>query len=319
MIDQRLSLADPAHWLAVQGAQIIALAEACRDLGRLEATIASLPEAEASGARDRLALIEVEAMLRAQGLMLGRDEIGREMLDARSGSDPEALRLARWAVRRLEGQGVLADLAAFLGLHRRAGADAMPGPDLELRPQGREFDAAAAEFLQAADGFGVLHPLARRPALLAAWRMAGMSLPGQMVEPAVWSARHMAAGGEGLRFVPMGRHGRRIWAGYGTPADRLAAHLAAVRAGAQDSRALILRLRDWSGRARAATAGIKGDNAARVIAVLAARPFVSAMETEARAGVSRPTAERMLKRLADLGLTRDVTGHRRFRLWTAAA
>ncbi|QDA36969.1 DUF1403 family protein (plasmid) [Paracoccus liaowanqingii] len=41
------------------------------------------------------------------------------------------------------------------------------------------------------------------------------------------------------------------------------------------------------------------------------------MEMETRAGISRPTAERMLKRLNELGLTREVTGNRRFRLWTA--
>lgn len=52
-----------------------------------------------------------------------------------------------------------------------------------------------------------------------------------------------------------------------------------------------------------------------MIAVLIARPFVSAMETETHARISRPTAERMLTRLEDLGLTREVTGHRRFRLW----
>jgi ribosomal protein S25 len=80
-----------------------------------------------------------------------------------------------------------------------------------------------------------------------------------------------------------------------------------------------MRFRDWSERARAATAGIKGNNAARLIAMLAARPLVLAMEMETRARISRPVAKRMLRRLADLGLTREMTGHRRFRLWTIAA
>ncbi|QDA35933.1 DUF1403 family protein (plasmid) [Paracoccus liaowanqingii] len=309
------SLADPQPWLAAQAAQASALADAARDLGRLEATLLALPAAEAAGARERLIHIEVEAMLRAQGLMLGRDEIGRELMEARAASDPEALRLARWAVRRLEGQGALMDLPAFLGLHRRAASDEPSATSMDLRLQGREFDGAAVEFLAAVDAFAALHPLACGPAALALWRMAELSPPGQVVEPAVWSARHMAAGAEGLRFVPFGRHGRRVWTGYGPPADRLTTHLAALRAGAQEARALILRIGAWSERARAATSGIKGDNAARVIAVLAARPFVSAMEIETRAGISRPTAERMLKRLNDLGLTREVTGNRRFRLW----
>lgn len=313
-----LSLADAAAWRAAQAEHVGALAQAARDVGRLEGTLAALSPGEAAGARERLALIEVEAMLRAQGLMLSQGEIGREVMEAGARADPEALRLARWAVRRLDGQGALADLAAFLGLHRRAGPDDAQPAGLDMRPRGDDFDDAAADFLQAVDGFAALHPLARGPATLALWRMAGLSPPGQVVEPAIWSARHMAVGAEGVRFVPMGRHGRRVWTGYGPPADRLAAHLAALSAGAQEGRALIGRIRDWSARARSATAPIKGDNAARVIAVLAARPLVSAMEVEARAGVSRPTAERMLKRLTDLGLIREVTGHRRFRLWTVA-
>ncbi|WP_228461930.1 Fic family protein [Paracoccus liaowanqingii] len=309
-------MANSQPWLAAQSAQASALADAARDLGRLEATLLALPAAEAAGARERLVHLEVEAMLRAQGLMLGRDEIGRELMEARAASDPEALRLARWAVRRLEGQGPLADLPAFLGLHRRAASDGPSATSMDLRLQGREFDGAAVEFLAAVDAFAALHPLARGPAALALWRMAELSPPGQVTEPAVWSARHMAAGAEGLRFVPFGRHGRRVWTGYGPPVDRLATHLAALRAGAQEARALIQRIGAWSEQARVATTGIKGDNAARVIAVLAARPFVSAMEMETRAGISRPTAERMLKRLNDLGLTREVTGNRRFRLWT---
>ncbi|QDA36967.1 hypothetical protein E4191_23320 (plasmid) [Paracoccus liaowanqingii] len=97
------SLTDPRPWLAAQAAQASALADAARDLGRLEATLLALPAAEAAGACERLAHLEVEAMLRAQGLMLGRDEIGRELMEARAASDPEAL--------RLELCGILGDAA----------------------------------------------------------------------------------------------------------------------------------------------------------------------------------------------------------------
>lgn len=306
--------ADPHLWALAQGRLSGPLARAAREVGRLEATLAALTPTDAAGACERLALAEVEAMLWAQGMVLPREEIGREMLDARAASDPEALRLARWAVRRLAGQGRSGDLAAFLGLHRHR--DPVAGLD-DLRPQGAEFDAAAAEFLAAVAGLAPLEPLARGPALLVLWRMTGLSAPGQVVEPAVWSARAMAVGAEVLPFVPMGRHGRRVWSGLGLPEARLAAHLVALAAGAAEARAGVLRLQAWSVRARDATTGIKGCNAARVIAVLVARPLVSAAEVEARAGVSRPTAERMLARLATLGLVREVTGHRRFRLWAA--
>ncbi|MBM3606529.1 MAG: DUF1403 family protein [Alphaproteobacteria bacterium] len=309
---------DASVWGAAQERQARALAEAAQGVGRLEATLAALPVPEAKGAVRRLALVEVEAMLWAQGLVLRRDEIGRDLMEARVASDPEAMRLARWAIRRLEGQAGLADLSKFLGLHRRSLPDEAPPQLPGLRPQGMEFDAAAAEFQAGVAGLDDLHPLARGPAVLALWRGAGLSPAGQVVEPSVWSARHMAAGADDLRFVPLGRHGRRIWTGYGPPEDRLAAHLAALRDGVQEARAQILHIRNWTQRACSTTAAIKGDNAARVIAVLAAQPLVSAMEVETLAGISRPTAERMLKRLTDLGLAREVTGHRRFRLWAVA-
>ena len=41
------------------------------------------------------------------------------------------------------------------------------------------------------------------------------------------------------------------------------------------------------------------------------------MQVEAEAGISRITAERMLNRLAQMGLTREVTGGSRFRFWAA--
>lgn len=309
---------NPAPWIQAQARQVPALAEAARELGRLEATLAALPEEEASGARLRLSLLEVEAMLWAQGMPLRRDEIGRDLMDARTGSDPEAMRLARWALRRLEGQGDTARLASFLGLHRRSSADEEGTSEtLLFRPQGKEFDAAAAEFLAALETAGDLHPLARGPLVLMLWRLSGLSAPEQVVEPAVWSARHMAQGAETLRFLPLGRHGRRVWTGYGSPEERLSAHLAAVHAGAREARTLTLQLVRWAAAARVATAWIKGDNPARVIAVLASRPLASAMEVEASARISRPTAERMLNRMTDMGLLREVTGTKRFRLWAA--
>ncbi|MBM3605615.1 MAG: hypothetical protein FJX25_12945 [Alphaproteobacteria bacterium] len=47
-----------------------------------------------------------EAMLWAQGLILRRDEIGRDLMETRANSDPEAMQLARWALRRLRGRGI---------------------------------------------------------------------------------------------------------------------------------------------------------------------------------------------------------------------
>lgn len=315
---------DPALWRLAQASLSLVLAEAAQALGRLEGQIAALPAAVRKGAIHRLALLEVEAMLWAQGIPLARDEIGRDLMDLRAGTDLEALHLARWAIRRLEGQGGLADLRGFLGLHRPANAPA-PAGDLAPRPTGEAFDASAAAFLAGAERLSGLHPLTRAPALRLLWRLAGLSPPGLRIEAAVWSARAMigdrtgtGAAGGGLSFVPLGRAGRIVWIMGGDPAEQSARHLEAVRDGCGEARAQLIRLAAWSETAAAATAPLKGDNPDRVLAVLLAHPLASAAMVETQAGISRLTAERQLNRLTGMGLIREVTGTKRFRLWAAA-
>ncbi|WP_223191332.1 hypothetical protein [Paracoccus thiocyanatus] len=307
---------DAGAWISAQGRLAVELARAAFALGRLDGAVAALDPAARQGANRRLALIEVEAMLWAQGTALRREEIGRDLMEARAGADLEAMRLARWAIRRLEGQGDAQDLRGFLGLHRAevSGLDDL----LATRPTGRDFDGAVAEFHDLAGQVAGLAPLARAAALRVLWRSCGLSAPEVLAEPAVWTARAMAEGCDGLGFVPLGRHGRAVWVDAGTPAERLARHLAAVAAAAQDARHELARVLDWQARALAAMAGIKGDNPGRVVRALAAHPLLSAAMLEESAGISRDTAERMLARMKGLGLAREITGGRRFRLWMAA-
>lgn len=117
--------------------------------------------------------------------------------------------------------------------------------------------------------------------------------------------------------MPLGAAGRRVWTAGGAIEERLAGHLAAVASGARAGREEIRRLEAWSAEARVATSGIRGANAERVIAVLAARPLVSAEDVAAGAGISRMTAERMLNRIKGLGVVREIVGASRFRLWRA--
>lgn len=307
---------DASAWFSAEAGQAAELARAAFALGRLEGAVAALePEARA-GANRRLALIEVETMLWAQGTPLRREEIGRDLMEARAGADLEAMRLARWGIRRLEGQGDARDLRGFLGLHRAAvsGLDAL----LATRPTGRDFDAAVAEFRDLAGQVAGLSPLVRAAALRVLWRLCGLSAPEMLAEPATWTARDMAEGCEALRFVPLGRHGRGVWVDGGSPAERVARHLAAVTAGIQDARHELARVADWQARALEAMAGVKGENAGRVIRALAAHPLLNAAMLEESAGISRDTAERMLSRMKALGLAREITGGRRFRLWMLA-
>jgi len=307
---------DPDAWISAQAGLAAELARAGYALGRLDGAVAALEPEARPGACRRLALIEVEAMLWAQGTPLRREEIGRDLMEARAGADLEAMRLARWAIRRLEGQGDARDLRAFLGLHRAELQGLEEG--LAARPTGRDFDAAAAEFRDMAGRLAGLAPVARAAALRVLWRLCGLSAPEMLAEPAAWTSRAMAEGCEALRFVPLGRHGRAVWVDAGSPAERLARQLAAVTAAAADARHELARLAEWQARALAAMAGVKGDNPARVIRALAAHPLLSAAMLEDSAGISRDTAERMLARLKSMGLAREITGGRRFRLWMAA-
>ncbi len=305
----------PEDWLAAQNALAGLLARASAAIGRLDATLAALPPEGQDGATRRLALIELEAMLWVQGSPLRREEIGRDLMDARAGTDLEAMRLARWGLRRLEGQGPLTDLRAFLGLYRTE--TPVLAESLAQRSVGAAFDAGAAEFAAGAGALAGIEPAARAPALRAAWRLADLSAPECLTEPACWTARDMAEGCEALHFVPLGRHGRAVWIDGGPALPRMRRQLEAVLQGATDARRELIRIAGWAGRARDAVAGIKGDNPGRVVAALAAHPLMTTAMVEQATGISRDTAERLLTRMQAMGLLREITGARRFRLWTA--
>lgn len=315
----------PADWLAAQAGLAVDLAGAALAAGRLEARLTAMEEATRAGATRRLALAEIEEMLRAQGTPLSREEIGLDAMAARAGTDLAAMAQARWALRRLEGQSDPARLRDFLALHRtddRIGqrdGDRATDPAWAARLSGAAFDAAAADFLEAVEGLSRIHPLARAPAVRMLWRLADLSPGGAGIEAAVWAARDMARATPGLAFLPLGRHGRAIWTDGGPPEARLARHLAAVARGAADACRMLDRLACWAQAAREATAAIKGRNPARIIAALAAHPVLHTAQVEDLAGISRDTAERLLSRMRALGLVREITGARRFRLWAAAA
>lgn len=309
------ALPRPADWLAAQSALAVDLAGAALAVGRLDARLSLMDAQSRAGATRRLALIEIEEMLRAQGTPLSREEIGLDAMAARAGTDLQAMAQARWALRRLEGQSDPARLRDFLALHR---SEDRAEPAWSDRPAGAVFDAAEADFLEGMAALSGLHPLARAPAARMLWRLADLSPDDAAIEAAVWAARDMARATPALAFLPLGRHGRAIWADGGLPERRLSRHLAAVAQGATDACRTLDRLADWAQAAVDATAAIKGRNPARVIAALAAHPVLHTAGVEELAAISRDTAERLLSRMREMGLVREITGARRFRLWAAA-
>lgn len=301
----RQSPVDPGTWLTAQAGLALPLARAAQALGALDAHVAG-----DQGMIRRLAMIEVEAMLWAEGTPLPREDIGRDLMAGRASSDRQVMAKARWALRRLEGQADPADLRSFLALHRAH------DPAETGRAAGDSFDAAARDFA-ALIASPALHPLTRAAMALSAWPLTGLSPDEDLAEAAVFAGRIAAADLELLPFAPLGQAGRRIWRQSGTPETRLAAWLDTIRDGAQRARAEAIRLDDWAARARASTARLKGDTSARVIAALRAAPLMTTEMVEIEIGASRDTAERMLAKLHQMGLIREITGTRRFRLWTA--
>lgn len=310
-------LIDPRKWQRAQEMSVTELADAAMAVGRLDAMLGDMSGTDRDGAIRRLALTEVEAMLWAQGTPLRREEIGRDLMDARADADLEAMRQARWALRRLEGAAVPPELRAFLGLHRSEFTGL--AQDIARRAAGHDLDEAIAGFHEQNERLAGLHAFCRGPALRTLWRLSDLSPPDTPIEAAVWTARQMAAGTEALTFLPMGRHGRAVWTDSGDPARRLPNHLAALTLGATEARIQLLRLRDWAAEAKLRTARIKGQNPARVIDALAAHPLMSTAMVEQATGTSRDTSERLLARMHRMGIVREVTGTKRFRLWAAAA
>ena len=78
-----------------------------------------------------------------------------------------------------------------------------------------------------------LHPISRAAFGALLWRLSDLSPEGELVEPAVWAARAMAAQCEHAGFVPFGTARRRLHLAGGEPAQRLAAWYAAVATGAR--------------------------------------------------------------------------------------
>ena len=111
----RRALIAPADWLAAQAALAVKLARAAQALGALDQAVAGDP-----GMIRRLAMIEIEAMLWAEGTPLPREDIGRDLMAGRA---DYLLRVG------------VADVAAFDAFYKRLIA-AAPMPTVSSRENG---------------------------------------------------------------------------------------------------------------------------------------------------------------------------------------
>ncbi|MEO1424823.1 MAG: DUF1403 family protein [Pseudomonadota bacterium] len=86
---------------------------------------------------------------------------------------------------------------------------------------------------------------------------------------------------------------------------------------AEHAQMALNRIEAWEMRARDQASTLKGKGAPALIALLAARPMISAKDAAAALEISPVQARTLLNRLHTLGLTRELTGHTRFRFWAA--
>jgi len=303
----------PEDWFTAQGHHAAELARAAMAVGQLDMLVAQI----GPGALERLALREVEALSWSNGMPVSLEEIGRDQLHARASTDPRALQQARWAARRLVADGSTDDLRAFLGLHRPEGPDLPPDilpAGLRGRIAGSEFDEAAAEFQANLAELSDAHDFTLAAFARYLWRLSDLSPEEDRIEGAVWAAKLMAQRCLSLTFVPMGQGARQVQSG---GARSFGSFLRAIESGVGAARIELQRLSAWNDQAKSQTAVIKGSNPARIIEALMAKPMATTEMIEQAAGISRDTAERLLVRMADMGLVREVTGASRFRLWAA--
>ncbi|QDL94785.1 hypothetical protein FDP22_23225 (plasmid) [Paroceanicella profunda] len=315
MADRDADLSDPEAWAAAERQMPRRLARVAALLARLDERLAGSGAAPA-----RLAEEEAVALTRADGARLGLEAFLLWRHGAPAGSTaPGALLAAGWAARRLTGaapdpEAGAAGLRQFLG-HDGSETDLALRPLLR-RPTGADWDAEAAAWSQEMTGLAGLHPLTRGAAALALWHGHGLGGPGAVLEGGVLAARIAAADQARARFLPLGAAPRAAGPG---PEARLEAFLARAEARIEPVLAALARRADWADTARLRVAALPGQLAEAAAGVLAAEHLVSANLLRDRLGVSQQAANAVLRRFAEMGLIREISGQKRYRLWQIRA
>ncbi len=298
----RSPLIDPGAWLVAEREQGARLADLAFRLGQLDARLRAAP----NGALARLALAEAEELSWWCGDRVTQDRLVLwvEMSLGGVQEDNAGLLRASWAWRRLmtgpgPGQGGwTAGLSAFLGREGETVAD-------------------LADLMGQA---GMLHPLTRGALLFHGWRLAGPGGPAGDLEAAVMAARaaaDMGAGQGGAAFLPIGLAGFTAHRAGASVDERLGAWIASAERAVLAALMHLDRLRDWGAGARERLADLQGRTPPLLVDLFAELPIVTAPLAEARTGAGRATVQRNLALMQARGLTREMTGQGRYRVWTA--
>jgi hypothetical protein len=296
-----VSLVEAAEWLAAERALAADLADLSFDLGRLAERTATA----GNGVVQRLALEEAASLSWWTGDRMTSDRLAL-WLSYRIGAAEaggEGLIRTAWAARRLASKGQGSDLADSLrmdlGEDGRANAGLIADVTAEMAAL-----AGASAVTKGAALFHLWRALDERPDHLRG------------LEAAVLATRCAARRG-GLPFLPISLTGFTALTISGSPEARLTGWITGAHRAVLAALMALDRLAEWRARADTVTADLSGRTTARLIDALAAYPMLTAAQAETATGASRAAVQRNLDELARRSLVREVTGHGRFRVWTA--
>ncbi len=162
-----------------------------------------------------------------------------------------------------------------------------------------------------------LHPITRACMGFHLWTLAGLGQPGDQLEAAVTAARISASEGQGAIFAPLTMGGAVGLRAGGDPAARMARWLDGMESGILTAQRHLDQIEAWTARAEKVMSRLSGRTPARLRAVLANWPLVSAPMAEDLTAASRAAVQRNLAWMEGQGLVREVTGQGRFRMWRA--
>ncbi|MAE92003.1 MAG: hypothetical protein CMI67_20900 [Pelagibaca sp.] len=293
-------------WAKAEGVHAARLARVAGRLGALDDRLLRGPE----GWRHRLAFIEAADLSWLNGDRVSSDRLALWISMRLSGAqdDPNALARIGWAVRRLTGgPGPKADLAAFLD--RR-------DPE-NIEGSAERFEDRAGGWQDVMTAATDLHPITRACMGFHLWSLAGLGQLGDQVEAAVTAARIAASDGNGTIFAPLAMGGAGGLRASGLPSERLARWLDGMNSALLAAMRNLDEIEIWDARAESAMLQLSGRTPTTLRSILVQWPLISAPMAEALSGASRAAVQRNLTWLEEQGLIREMTGQRRFRVWSA--
>jgi len=266
------------------------------------------------GLRERLALLEVADLLWAQGdrIPLERIALYRQARESTL-ANAQALSSADWALRRMSGaQRPENGLHAFLG---RIKVEEDGLAEIATRAVGAGFEGAEAAWLGVLKQLQGAHPITQAAAAFNAWRVFGLSAPGDVLEAAVAAGKLGAEGGKALGFLPIAMGDRYALGQGGAPRERLSAWYKGVENACLRGLMVLDQLEAWRVRAVRETTEFSGKTPPMLIEIFLRSPIVSAEMAATMAGVSKAAVQRNLGNFTYRGLIREITGQGRYRFW----